>query len=126
MRRQTTISQTAREKTGTYRGALVYRKETGYMSVTMMISLLARGEESRVIIHAFDVPAPEEPEHIPSYHPPIVGVDLYQFVVWAGSNIQLMINRPGQSTLEAWYTVLDTQIQEASGDIWLDVIQAEN
>lgn len=102
----------------TYRGALVYRRESGYWLVTMTVSRFTPQETTQVVTHAFDLPIEEQAEHLE-------GVDLYHFPVYTGTHIHLRIAGASMGEQEAWYTVSTaTCILEDSLTIWLDVLES--
>ncbi|HEY4035135.1 MAG TPA: hypothetical protein VGL94_14340 [Ktedonobacteraceae bacterium] len=118
---QATINQSQKPIEG-YRGALVYQQKDGYKLITMMVSLRAPNEQSIVTTCDCGFTFTEEAEHIPS-GPLRAAVDLYQFAVTDGTEIELMLRSPRRED-HARYIISPTDIREHSPFLWLDVIKS--
>jgi hypothetical protein len=103
-----------------YRGVLVYRQESGYKLVTMIIDMYTPDEQSHITIwsHNLDTLEYREPLHVNALH---TAFDLYHFRVADDANIELLIKRQ-EGVSEAYYTVGATGIEEYSSFLWLDVV----
>lgn len=99
-----------------YRGTLVYIQEYGYKLVTMTIGV-ASNEQSHVTSHVYNLPLSEDAEHLQ-------GIDLYQFSVTDGTQIQLTIDTPTGSK-EAWYTVQPDDIVAERSPIKITIVHSD-
>jgi hypothetical protein len=120
-KQQGIINQSQKSIEG-YRGALVYQQKDGYKLITMMVSLQVPNEQSIVTTCDCGFTFTEEVEHIPS-GPLRAAVDLYQFAVTDGTEINLVLRSPWRED-HARYLVSPTDIREHSPFLWLDVIKS--
>jgi hypothetical protein len=100
-----------------YRGALVYSQQQGYKLVTLAVTLYP-GEQNQVTTSFYGHSTPEEPEHW-------LGVDLYQFLIAEGTDIELTVSTLTGETQAALYTMLPNGVVAGpSPQIWLDITES--
>jgi len=95
--------------TARYRGGFICRQKDGFKLITMIVSLLTPDEQSTVTTCDCGFTFTEEAKHIP-LGSLLVAVDLYQFAVTDGTEIELTV-RGSQGEYRARYIVCPTDRQ---------------